>query len=92
MPRPEHDVTTTAKIIYGHDGTNDQAVATDTDGHLQVVLASSLVPYSYDYIALSYTGSNITQVVYKSGGALGPTVATLTLAYTGSQLTSVTKT
>lgn len=45
----------------------------------------------HDYIALSYTGSNLTSVVYKTGGAGGTTVATLTLAYTGSQLDSVTK-
>jgi len=46
----------------------------------------------HDYIALSYTGSNLTGVVYKDGGASGTTVATLTLAYDGSgNLTSVTK-
>jgi len=46
----------------------------------------------HDYIALSYTGSNLTGVVYKDGGSGGTTVATLTLAYDGSNnLTSVTK-
>ena len=45
-----------------------------------------------DYIALSYTGDNLTGVVYKTGGAGGTTVATLTLAYTGSVLDSITKT
>lgn len=45
----------------------------------------------HDYIALTYTGSNLTGVVFKDGGASGTTVATLTLAYTGSQLDSVTK-
>jgi len=45
----------------------------------------------HDYIALSYTGTNLTGVVYKTGGAGGTTVATLTLAYTGSRLDSVTK-
>jgi hypothetical protein len=46
----------------------------------------------HDYIALSYTGSNLTGVEYKDGGAGGTTVATLTLAYDGSDnLTSVTK-
>ena len=54
---------------------------------------NSLVPSVYDYIALSYTGSNLTGVVFKTGGAGGTTVATLTLAYDGSDnLTSVTKT
>lgn len=46
----------------------------------------------YDYIALTYTGDNLTGVVYKLGGAGGATVATLTLAYTGAVLISVTKT
>jgi hypothetical protein len=46
----------------------------------------------HDYIDLSYTGSNLTDVVYKTGGSGGTTVATLTLAYDGSDnLISVTK-
>ena len=44
-----------------------------------------------DFISLSYTSGNLTGVVYKSGGASGTTVATLTLAYSGSDLISVTK-
>jgi len=47
---------------------------------------------AHDYIDLSYTGSNLTGVVYKDGGSGGTTVATLTLAYDGSNnLISVTK-
>ena len=46
----------------------------------------------HDYIGLTYTGSNLTQVVYKQGGASGTIVATLTLAYdTNNNLISVTK-
>ena len=46
----------------------------------------------HDYIDLSYTGSNLTGVVYKTGGSGGTTVATLALAYDGSDnLISVTK-
>jgi hypothetical protein len=45
----------------------------------------------HDFIALSYTGENLTGVVYKTGGSGGATVAELTLAYTGSRLDSVTK-
>jgi hypothetical protein len=46
----------------------------------------------HDYIDLSYTGTNLTGVVYKTGGSGGTTVATLTLAYDGSDnLISVTK-
>ena len=47
---------------------------------------------THDYIELGYTGSNLTSVIYKSGGSGGTTVATLTLAYDGSDnLTSITK-
>jgi len=45
----------------------------------------------YDYISLGYTGDNLTTVVYKSGGSGGTTIATLTLAYTGDVLDSITK-
>lgn len=45
----------------------------------------------HDYISLSYTGSDLTGVVYKTGGSGGTTVATLTLAYSDGNLTSVTK-
>ena len=56
-------------------------------------IANSLVPDSYDFIEMSYTGSNLTQVVYKNGGSGGTVVSTLTLAYDGSDnLVSVTKT
>ena len=54
-------------------------------------LAAGLVPEVYDYIALGYTGDNLTSVTYKTGGSSGTTVATLTLAYTGTQLDSITK-
>ncbi len=53
---------------------------------------NSLVPSVYDYISLSYTGDNLTGVVFKNGGAGGSTISTLTLGYAGSNLTSVTKT
>lgn len=53
---------------------------------------NSLVPSTYDYISLAYTGDNLTTVVFKSGGSGGTTISTLTLAYSGSTLTSVTKT
>lgn len=46
---------------------------------------------AHDCLELSYTGSNLTGVVYKEGGAGGTTVATLTLTYSGSDLVSVVK-
>lgn len=53
---------------------------------------NSLVPAQYDYIDLSYTGDNLTGVVFKQGGSGGITISTLTLAYSGANLVSVTKT
>lgn len=54
---------------------------------------AGLVPAGYDYVSCSYTGSNLTGVVYKTGGAGGTTVATLTLTYDANDnLISVTKT
>jgi len=47
---------------------------------------------AYDYISMTYSGTNVTGVVYKRGGSGGTTVATLALTYDGSNnLTSVTK-
>lgn len=47
----------------------------------------------HDYIDCSYTGSNLTQVVFKVGGSSGDIVATLHLTYDGSNnLLTVTKT
>ena len=57
-----------------------------------VAVQNKLVPEYHDYIELTYTGSNLTTVDYKSGGSGGSTVASLALAYTGAQLDSVTKT
>jgi hypothetical protein len=56
------------------------------------ILINSLIPTSYDYISLSYTGTNLTGVVYKVGGSAGTIVATLTLGYSGDTLVSVLKT
>jgi len=63
----------------------------DEDNPLSITSRNSLVPEIYDYISLSYTGDNLTTVIYKLGGSGGTIVATLTLGYSGSTLTSVTK-
>jgi len=97
--------TDSKRIVIGSEVNDDRKVELDSLGSKitvpvsiydssgnQVNLASGLVPEIYDYIALTYTGSNLTGVVYKSGGSGGSTVATLTLAYTGSVLDSITRT
>ena len=79
-------MTTTAFI--GADGF---ASNVSPSSPLPVNIAGLEIP-AHDYIALSYTGANLTGVVYKDGGSGGTTVATLTLAYDGSSnLISVTK-
>lgn len=64
---------------------------------LNARLAGALVPDLFDYIELTYVAAGngqgeIETAVYKTGGAAGTTVATLTLAYDASnRLSSVTK-
>jgi hypothetical protein len=61
------------------------------DGDPLAVINGLSIP-EHDYISLSYTGTNLTGVVYKTGGSGGTTVATLTLTYDGNDnLISVTK-
>jgi hypothetical protein len=64
-------------------------VSNDSGNPLPVVEGLSIP--EHDHIALSYTGEDITGVTYKTGGADGTTVATLTLAYSDGKLTSVTR-
>ena len=46
----------------------------------------------YDYVGCTYTGSNLTQLLYKTGGSAGDVVATINLVYDGSnRVTSITK-
>lgn len=93
MAKSARDVNRIPTVIAvsSVDGTTPTLLEVDpTTGELLV--KTNFVAPSYDYIALTYTGSNLTQVVYKTGGASGTVVATLTLVYTGSQLDSITKT
>jgi hypothetical protein len=47
---------------------------------------------THDFITNTYTGSNLTQTVFKRGGSSGKTVATLTLTYDESNnLLTVTR-
>lgn len=64
----------------------------DSAALAQLETINSLVPSQYDYIELTYTGSDLTQAKYRLGGSGGTLVSTLTLAYSGGKLVSVTKT
>ena len=38
MPRPTFEDSQASKLIFGHDGTTEQAITADSDGHLKVDL------------------------------------------------------
>lgn len=72
--------------------TGVQGIEIRNDTGDPILTASGLGIGEHDHISLSYTGSNLTGVVYKTGGPSGATVATLTLAYDGNNnLISITK-
>lgn len=78
-------------VLYAKRTTDDvfaYPLLADSVGRL---IISSLVPYEYDYISLS-PADVPTTIVYKLGGSGGTTVATLTLTYSGSDVSSVTRT
>ena len=80
----------TENWVSSDGGTTWYAQKGDTSG--RAITVSGLIPHEYDYISLSYTGDNLTGVVYKINGSGGTTVATLVLAYTGAVLNTITKT
>lgn len=45
----------------------------------------------HDYISLTYSNGQVSQVVYKAGGESGNIVATLTLTYSNGLLATVAK-
>jgi hypothetical protein len=63
-----------------------------SNGGGDAVMRDGLEIPTHDYISNTYTGSNLTTVVFKRGGASGTTVATLTMTYDGSNnLLTVTR-
>ena len=79
-------VTETAPITGFATSSNQTSANTLLGG------IAGLTPSVFDYISLTYTGSNLTGVVFKTGGSGGTAISTLTLGYDGSDnLTSVTK-
>lgn len=61
-------------------------------GTLPIITMADLNTPLHDYVACTYTGSNLTQLTYRAGGASGSIVATITIGYDGSnRVTSITK-
>ena len=64
--------------------TGAATAAKQDDGLTQLTTISgklNTIPADYDYISCGYTGSDITTIVYKTGGAGGTTVMTVDLTY-----------
>ena len=70
--------------------TNDSSNPATVSGTVNALQGLSIP--EHDYIDMTYSGTTLTGVVYKTGGSGGAVVATLVLGYDGSNnLTSVTK-
>lgn len=90
---PSGALTVEASVTSSTLPTGAATSALQTTGNTLLGGIAGLTPSAYDYVSLSYTGSNLTGVVFKTGGSGGTTVATLTLTYDGSNnLLTVTKT
>jgi hypothetical protein len=86
VQNPVTDVQITGPVTV----SNEVEVKNDSGNPIPTIQGLEIP--AHDYIGMTYTGSNLTGVVYKDGGSGGTTVATLTLAYDGNDnLTSVTK-
>lgn len=64
-------------------------IPSSVSGRLPII--GSLGIPAHDYVGISYTGDRVDAYTYKSGGSGGTTVATVTLGYTGDNVTSITK-
>lgn len=64
-------------------------IPSSVSGSLPII--GSLGIPAHDYVGISYTGDRVDAYTYKSGGSGGTTVATVTLGYTGDNVTSITK-
>ena len=79
-------------------GGQTQALPNVDDVETSLDAIAGFVVDPYDYVTLTYVPSGngagqIATAVYKTGGAAGTTVATLTLAYDASnRISSITKT
>ena len=91
---------TTRTVLLNDDGkiqvdvsavtVSNVEISNDVGNPVPVTVPGLDIP-AHDYIGMTYTGSDLTGVVYKTGGSGGTTVATLTLTYTGGNLATVTK-
>jgi hypothetical protein len=79
----------TADLPIGAATEANQDISNASLSSINTKMDYGLVPFAYDSVTMTYTSGNLTGVVYKVGLA---TVATLTIGYTGNDITSVTRT
>lgn len=78
------------KLAIGNDNTDDGLISNTNP--LPSVVNNALVTAPHDYVGLTYDDlGKVTTAVYKTGGASGTTVATLSLTYSGNRLASITR-
>ena len=75
----EIDSGETESWVSSDGGTTWHPQKSDSSGATMVL--TGLVPPGYDYVSLSYTGTLLTGVEYREGGASGAVVASLVLTY-----------
>jgi len=81
--------TTNGVSIVGVTNATDTRINPATEESLSSLVGFDIPPY--DFISLGYNGSDLTTVTYKVGGSGGTAVATLTLGYTGVNLSSIAR-
>ena len=83
-----------SNLLRSLRGAADGTLRVDPTGTTTqpVRLLGALIPVDYDHVTLGYTGADLTSVVYRTGGAGGTTVATLTLGYSGGDLVTIGRT
>lgn len=82
LPEIKIQADFTEKPLAGKQRASDNASLLDVAIHGGV--GGFLAPSEYDHITLAYTGTLLTSVVFRLGGAGGTVVATLVLGYDGS--------
>ena len=89
----------TNSLNYGYNGSEWERITTDGAGNINTAITNQLhcglVEVAYDHVGVTYPVATTEVYVFKTGGAGGTTVATVTLVYTDATkdyLSSATKT
>jgi hypothetical protein len=96
MSQSSLDFEQVIKDIHDEGASSIQVVPGPAGSNsLNTVVKNALVPVPYDYIGATYPVPTTEVYTYKTGGASGTVVATVTVVYTSSTkdiLLSVTRT